>query len=387
MKYWRGYLAAAIFAAITIGLGQIASRFTSLVDMVFPYLSRTMQNFLAEWSGALSINLWQLAIVLAIVALLATIVLMLVLKWNFVQWLGWVLAVFSLVGLLNTGVYGLNDYAGPLADDLRLDVSEFSVADLEEATIYFRDKANELALQVTRDDEMNLVFDDFDSLSQQAGSGFETLVYDQYYSVFAGTTQPVKKLDWANMYTSIGVTAVFVPITGEASVNPQIPAIALPFTMCREMARRMSISAEDDASFAAILSCMVNENPQFQYSAYFMAYRYCIEALVLSGTDDGAAAAARIKTDVNTYLYYDLRTYDKFFSSKVDMDSVNFADSLNSKLSLGDKLADSYSDGQEGCLLTNWYVQEFVLPYLDQEDVTGFDPMDENQVDVSKNKK
>lgn len=376
MKYWRGYLTAAIIAAITFGLHQIAQRYTKLVDMIYPYLTRTLQNFLAEWSGTLDINLWQLLLVLALVALLVTVVLMILLKWNVFQWLGWVLTACSLVWLLHSGVYGLNAYAGPLADDLRLEISEFSVEDLEEATIYFRDKANELALELPRDEESNLVFSEFDTLAQQAGEGFETLVKDRYYSVFAGTTQPVKQLDWADLYSSLGVTAVFVPITGEAAVNPQIPGVALPFTMCREMARRMGVAAEDDASFAAILACIANESPEFQYSAYFMAYRYCVEALELSGTEAGAAAAARIKTGVNTFFYYDLRSYEKFFTGKRDADKADFVDSLTYR-------AGSYSDGQEATLLTNWYIQEFVLPFMDQEEITGFDPMDEDQVDIS----
>ncbi len=383
MKYWRGYLVAAIFAAIAIGLGQLAARYTALVDMVFPYLSRTMQNFLAAWSGSVAMNLWQFLLVFALVVVLASAVMMIMLKWNVIQWFGWILAAGSLVWLLNTGVYGLNHHAGPLADDLRLDISEFSVDDLEEATIYFRDKANELALQVPRDEAMDLDFADFDTLSQQAGTGFETLVYQEYYSVFAGSHQPVKQLSWADMYTSMGVTAVFVPITGEVSINPQLPVMSLPFTMCREMARRMSVAANDDANFAAFLACIYNEDIQFQYAGYFMAYRYCIDALEMSGTEQGAAAAARIKTEVNTPLFYDLRTYEKFFSGNVDPDKVDFIESLSNNLSIITQDEGHYSDGQEAVLLTNWYVQKFVLPYLDQEDITGFDPMDENQVDIS----
>ena len=376
MKYWRGYLIAAIIAAITVGLHQLGQRFTALVDMVYPYLTRTLQNYLADWSATLSVNLWQLLLVLALVLALTTIVLMIVLRWNFVQWLGWVLSVCSLVWLLNTGFYGLNNYAGPLADDLRLDISEFSVEDLEEATIYFRDQANKLALTLPRDGESNLVYSDFDTLAQQAGSGYEALVDQRYYSVFAGTTTPVKQLDWADLYTSLSVDAVFVPITGEASINPQLPSVALPFTMCREMARRMGVAAEDDASFAAMLACIANDDPQFQYSAYFMAYRYCIQALEYSGTVEGATAASRIRTGVNSFLHHDLRAYEKHYSGTRNQDGADFVDSLLHRNALP-------KDGQEAVLLTNWYIQEYVLPFMDQEDLTGFDPMDEGQVDIS----
>ncbi len=383
MKYWRGYLVAAIVAAITVGLIQLAERFTALVDMFYPYLTRTMQNFLAEWSGAVSVNLWQVLAIAAVLLLVVTIVLMILLRWNFIQWLGWVLAVCSLVWLLNTGVYGLNTYSGPLADDLRLDMAEFSIDELEEATIYFRDQANELALQMPRDSESNLLYDDFATLANQAGSGFENLVRDEYYSVFAGTLQPVKELGWADGFRSMGISSVFVPITGEAAVNPHLPAVALPFTMCREMARRMGVAAEDDANFAAVLACMANEDLQFRYSAYFMAYRYCCEALTLSGIPEGAAAAARIKTEVNTYLHYDLKTYEKYFSTGLNEDAVDLTQSLTDRLAISNHGDDRFGDGREAAMLANWYIQEYILPYLDQEDVTGFDPMDEDQVDIS----
>ena len=54
MKYWRGYLVAAILGAITWGVTVLAKKFTTLVDMVYPYLTRTIQNFLADWSSAVS---------------------------------------------------------------------------------------------------------------------------------------------------------------------------------------------------------------------------------------------------------------------------------------------------------------------------------------------
>ena len=42
MKYLRGYLAAAIFGAITWVLMAYGQRFSTLVDMVYPYVIRTL---------------------------------------------------------------------------------------------------------------------------------------------------------------------------------------------------------------------------------------------------------------------------------------------------------------------------------------------------------
>ena len=63
MKYWRGYLTAAIFAAITWALTSFAERHGALVDMVYPYLTRVIQTTLAEWTAGADYLLWQLLMI------------------------------------------------------------------------------------------------------------------------------------------------------------------------------------------------------------------------------------------------------------------------------------------------------------------------------------
>ena len=108
MKYWMGYLTAAIIGAISWVLLQFGEKFTILVDMVYPYVTRTLMDYLAVWSAPLEFCLWQVIVVAAAVVLIATIVLMIVMRWNPVRWAGWVLALCSLVYLLHTLVFGLN---------------------------------------------------------------------------------------------------------------------------------------------------------------------------------------------------------------------------------------------------------------------------------------
>ncbi len=384
MKYWRGYVVAGILALITIGLTQLAQRFSTLVDMVYPYVSRFALTSLAQWSNGVDFPVWQMLVILLVVALLATLILALVLKWNLFQWLGWVLAGACCLWTLHTGIYGLNYYAGPLSEDVRLTVTDLTHEDVEKATIFFRDKANELASQLPRQENGDLIFSDFDTLANQAGDGFHTLTYEQSGSVFAGSLLPVKKLAWADMYTSMGICGVTMPITGEAAVNPQIPAMSLPFTMCHEMAHRMAIALEDDANFAAFLACLANESPEFQYSAYYMAYRYCYSAMVNSGSAQDAAAAARIHTEANIYLKYDLREYDKFFLSHRSETASNLANAVNDsyiKVSGDEDGIASYDN--VATLLMNWYIQEQVLPFENEDSNSGFDPLDKDQVDVS----
>ena len=68
MKYWRGYLTAGILALITVGLMLIADKFSMLVDMVYPFVTREFQLILSEWSSTVNFTLWQVLVVAIVLA-------------------------------------------------------------------------------------------------------------------------------------------------------------------------------------------------------------------------------------------------------------------------------------------------------------------------------
>ena len=377
MKYWRGYLVAFIFAVITWALMQFGNSYTNLIDMIYPYVIRTLQNMLTQWSSSVDFVVWQTAVMALVIIGLATAVLMVVLKWNPIQWFGWVLAAAAGLYMLHTLVFGLNYFSGPLAEDIRLEVGAYTVDELTEAAEYYRDKANELAVLVNRDAAGNVDFADFDTLAEQTGNGFEKLTYEYSYPVFAGETIPVKKLSWSGWYTKRGVTGITIGITGEACVNPDIPDILLPFSMSHEMSHRMCIYTEEDANFAAFLAGHVNDSIEYQYSAYFMAYRYCYTALVSANTAQTSAAAARVSSGACEELLRDMESYNKFFSkvgSSGSAAATNLTPDENGFVSYG-KVTD---------LLVSWHIQQIVLPSITVEE-DPFDPYDPNQVDISDN--
>ena len=297
-----------------------------------------------------------LLVILALI--MASAVLMVVLRWNLIQWFGWVCAVAAAVVFLNTGIYGLNEFSGPLSEDVRLEETDYTVTELEKAAVYYLEQANALADTVERDENGEVVFADFDTLAQQAAEGFEALVYEESEPVFAGSLDPVKKLGWADQFTARGITGVTVGLTGEAAVNPQTPDAMLPFAMCREMARRMCIVIERDSAFAAYLACMANEDIQFRYSGALMGYRYCLEALEALDISAGSAHAAGVAQLENKNLDHDLEVCDGFFKNR------------------------EMTDAQACDLLASWHIQKVVLPSQSVEE-DPFDPFDKTQVDLS----
>ena len=383
MKYWAGYVTAAILGAIAWALGRLADRYSTLVDMVYPYVTRTVQDVLAQWSSSVPFCLWQVALMLLIIGIVAVLGIVIVLHWNPIRFFGWVLAAASLLHLGNTLVYGLNYYAGSIATDIRMQVYQYTVDELTDAAEYYRDEANKLASQMSRDEQGDLFYSDFETLTQQAGSGFEKLVRERSFSVMGGSNIPVKQLGWSGMYTAMGITGVTVGMTGEAAVNPNIPAVSMPFTICREMAHRKCIATEGDSNFAAFLACQANESLEFQYSAYYMAYRYCQMALTNAKSNEAKVAAEALAEGENDDLRHDMEAYARFFKRNMDEKASRLANTVNDtylKVS-GDKDGvDSYNSVSD--LLVSWHYQEVILPTITDEEV-AFDPKDETQVDLT----
>ena len=376
MKYWRGYLAAAILGALTWVLTQMGQRYNTLVDMIYPYVTRSVQSFLTAWTGGFEFLVWQTAVLFLIIVLVATLVLVFIFRAKVIRWLGWALAAVMAVVLLHTGIYGLNRYAGPIEDDLRMNVVDYTQSELEAATVFYRDMANELAGKITRDDSGDPVFAEFEELAALTGDGYRYLARERSFSIYGGDYTPVKKLGWAAIYSAQGKTGVTVALTGEAAVNPNLPDQGIPFAMAHEMAHRLCIARDDEANFSAFLACSVNESAEYRYSGYFMAYRFCLEAL----RSVDAEAAESIAAGCTDALAADIDGYDRYFDENRD-------NKLTTRLV--SSVSDTYNEATTNeavryssvCdYLVNWHISEYTEP---QEVEVKFDPFDETQVDLS----
>ena len=355
MKYWRGYLVAAFLAIATFAITQFAAGHRLLMDMVYPYMVRMLLPEVTAWSNGVDFCLWQTLLVMVIGGIVLSILLMILLRWNPIQWFGWVLAVSCLFSFVNNGLFSLGQYSTAMAEDLLMEMQDYSVDALEDAAIYYRDKASVLSRQVNRDDS-GVIFSSFEDLNAQAGEGFHYLTYKRGFAIFSGDTSPVKELGWSDLYSRQGVTGMTVYLTGESAVNPQMPQVGLPFAICKEMAKRMMIYNDSEANFAAFLASACHDTlpNEFQYSAYLMAYRAIYNAIASQNSVRAKEIQASLDASVSTLVKEDLDRYNSFFPAEQATEpDVLFTD-----------------------LLVSWHIQEVVIPLTPVED-NGFDPMDE----------
>ena len=383
MKHWRGFIAAAIFAAISTALVAFAKTHPVLVDMVYPYLSRIFSSAMADFTSGTTTVIWQILLLIGIVVIIGTGVLTWFTKKSPLQWLGWVLASIMCVSTLSTAAYGLNAYASPMADDINLNIYDYTVSELNEATVYFRDNANKLAEKLPRNKKGTVEKSDFATLAALAKDGFDVLTYDHALSIFAGSRAPVKELGMAWLFTGKGDSGVTVALTGEAAVNSGVPSAAMPFAICKELSHRASIYSEADANFTAFLSCVANPDPRYQYAGYLMAYYYCYAAMEDIPTSTAQACAKATADGVNSQMQKELDVVLKFYGEAKTSANVQATANITSQDDQTTLISfSSYTDVAD--LYASWYIQRHILPRQEIENPhKEFDPLDESQVDLS----
>jgi hypothetical protein len=91
------------------------------------------------------------------------------------------------------------------------------------------------------------------------------------------TTAPAKPLLSSTLFSYLGISGVFVPFTGEPSVNARQPDAALPLVLAHEKAHQRGITHEGEANFAAFLVCSREGAPPYlRYAAYLFATQYLL---------------------------------------------------------------------------------------------------------------
>ena len=92
-----------------------------------------------------------------------------------------------------------------------------------------------------------------------------------------GRTIAAKRLFSSKILSYFGISGIFIPFTGEPSINVLIPDVLLPMVVAHEKAHQRGITREGEANFVAFITCSSNKAPKYlRYSAYLFATRYLL---------------------------------------------------------------------------------------------------------------
>lgn len=79
---------------------------------------------------------------------------------------------------------------------------------------------------------------------------------------------PVKAVFLSDAFGWLGIGGIFVPFTGEATVNAAPPAWSLVMTMAHEKAHQRFVAPEDEATFVGVLAGLSSDEPLLRYGAW-----------------------------------------------------------------------------------------------------------------------
>ena len=71
-----------------------------------------------------------------------------------------------------------------------------------------------------------------------------------------------------------GISGIYMPFTGESSIDAALHPLEKPFTMAHELAHGYGWTEEATANFVAYLACIQSEDAYTRYSGYLNYYRY-----------------------------------------------------------------------------------------------------------------
>ena len=173
----------------------------------------------------------------------------------------------------------MNYYRIPLHEKLNID-KEYTLAELEAFTEKMITKTNAIQLLITKNDTIavHIPYSN-DEIFELAQNGYKNL--PEALNDFQYNYKSTKASLFSYPLSYMGFGGYLNPFTNEAQINDKLPRYTLPNVVCHEMAHQIGYASESECNFIGFMACIKNDNLYFQYAAYSMALRYCLENVMM----------------------------------------------------------------------------------------------------------
>jgi hypothetical protein len=287
-----------------LGVQRLASWAPGFVEGLY-------SNFFYQYIGRLisligqpfKFSLAEIGLVILLIALVIWLIWLIQKAWNGylsaldvgayllyrVIWVGGTVMILFFV------LWGFNYQRQPLAVNLNLPGRETRPGELEaicslvvnrmnlsyEAARAKQEWSNEAGLPMRREQLYKLLEDSYQSLEMlgRAKDG--------------GFSQP-KPLLFSPWLSSLGISGIYSPFTGEANYNEEAPPCDLPYVVAHEKAHQRGFAREDEANFVGFLACVNSPDPFIRYSGYLQAMPRVMNVLATTNEEQYRVLAARI---------------------------------------------------------------------------------------------
>ena len=263
---------------LLIHLGRLfATAHPDLVTKYFTPYSRAVASVLGKLcSYAKGISVGEILIFICIALFLFFLILVIIKKMKFIRLVSLLILCVSVGVFVEFYTWGYNNYSEPIEKILAIETRKYSEDELFEAANYYLDKANELSIDVERENGQPKLESLYDT-GIKVSKAYADL--GKIYPEFSKESYPAKGFLTSEIITRLDLAGMYIPFTGECNVVTTEPNLALPHTIAHEYAHYYGIGREKEANFAGFLALMQTDDISLKYSAYYTAYVYCHNAL------------------------------------------------------------------------------------------------------------
>ncbi len=154
--------------------------------------------------------------------------------------------------------------------------------------------------------------------------GYERMKKD-YPGAVSSAFGNAKKIKLSNFLTYTHISGMYFPLTAEANVNTNYPDFVVAFSTAHEKAHQRGIAGEDEANFAAFLSCIYSEDKYLEYCAYISMYDYFLSAVLSEDYDE----YVRLLDESSKGTIQEFRAYSEFFKKYRNSKASKVANNVN----------------------------------------------------------
>lgn len=210
--------------------------------------------------------------------------------------------IISIIAFLFYSLWGGMYYSKRLDNYYFISDSEIKERPVEELVAlnkYIIDKANEYSMKVIRNEQGYYTGYDFNRIS--------TITAAKVSKITGKEEASPKYVLASNAWSYTQTSGIFIFLTGEANINCNNLAIALPFTCAHELAHRNGITSEDEANFFAFYTLHDSSDVNLLYSAYSIALIYTMNSLY----SKDAELHKQLSETYSSELKYDYERYSE----------------------------------------------------------------------------
>ncbi len=243
--------------------------------------------------------------------------------------------------------WGINYHTQSPVAKIGVNAQVISVDELEQATLLFIQKINEVAPQTQRDESgvFNAPKQEIFDASSEIYNNLQ-----KQYPVLEWPSTKAKPMLFSRFMSELKYTGFYFGFTAEANVNDEQPLCFLPSTIAHELAHVRGVAPEQDANFLAVLSCETSGDINYIYSGYLLAYVHLSNALYSADTDKWQSAYEQLSDFVKADLQANNAYWAQFESPASD---------------IADAVYETYlqSNGQEDGLASYGRVVDLLVDY------------------------